>query len=76
MEPGMGIPRKGKEQSFDNIKTGVSEPEMGDEAKETKNIRSRNRRGPWVTRSVKHPTSAQVMISRVHGFEPCHCALC
>lgn len=43
MEPGMGRPRKGKEQRINNIKAGVSEPEMGDEAKETKNITSRNR---------------------------------
>ena len=43
MEPGMGRPRKGKEQGINNRKAGVSEPEMGDEAKETKHVRSRNR---------------------------------
>ena len=26
--------------------------------------------GPWGAQSVKHPTSAQVMISRVCGFKP------
>ena len=26
--------------------------------------------GPWGAQSVKHPTSAQVMVSRVCGFEP------
>ena len=35
-----------------------------------KKLKNKNRRGTWVAQSVKHPTSAQVMISRFMGLSP------